>query len=448
MSGLAELLDRIVARARAGEAVEAFGVDSAQTTVRAFDGEVESLSSAHTRGVGVRVIDQGRVGYAHSADLSEDALAATLDEARTNALALTPDDANVLPEPATRSEVEGLWDPRASEVPAERKVELALAVEAAVRGAGGPIRGVNAAIYGDGVTEAAICSTTGVRDSQRVSESYLLVDALAEADGSSASAYGLSVARHPDGLDPDGAAAEAVRRASRLVGGRKPRSAALPVVLDPSVTASLLGVLGGALSAEAVQRGRSLFAGRVGESLGGPHLTLVDDGRHPDGFASAPWDGEGVPTNRTVLLESGVLRGFLHNCRSAAREGTTSTGNASRSSHRSPPGLAPTNLYLEPGTATAEEVIAGVEHGFYCQQVMGLHSGASPISGEIGVAASGLMIRDGELAEPVREASLAGSVPGLLATMEVVGGDLRFFPQHGSAGGQTVLVSEMTLAGE
>jgi PmbA protein len=327
------------------------------------------------------------------------------------------------------------------------KVDLALRLEAAVRGGGPQVKGVDTALYGDTDVTAAIASTTGVRGAYHRSDCYLLAECLAEADGATTSAYGLSVARSPQRLDLEAAAAEAVRRATRLLGGRKPATAAMLVVLDPFATASFLGVLSGALTAEAVQKGRSLFAGRVGEAIGAQGVTLVDDGRLAEGLAAAPWDGEGVPSGRTALIEGGTLTGFLHNSYTAAREGVASTGNASRAGFKSPPGVSATNLYLQPGADDQQAMLARAGSGFYCQQIMGVHSGANPISGEFSVAAAGMMVRDGALTEPVREASIAGTIPDMLAGLVGVGSDLRFLPFGGAMGGATLLIEGMTLAG-
>jgi PmbA protein len=445
---LLEALDRIVARARPGEGVEAFGLDTTETTVTAHDGEVESLTSARRRGVGIRVVRDRRVGYCSTVDLSPTALADALDEARTNATVGTPDEGNVLPDPQPAADLGDaqLYDPAVATTMPQDKVDAALRLERAAR-QGTEITGTDGARYGDGVRVAAIASTTGVRAAYRRSDAYVLVEALAGRDGSSTAAYGLSMGRSLSDLDIDAAAGEAVRRATRLLGGRAPRSARLPIVLDPFVTASLLGLVAGSLTAEAVQRGRSLFAGRLGEQLAPDFVQLVDDGRLPDGPAAAPWDGEGSPTRRTVLLADGVLQGFLHHVGSAAREGTDTTGNASRPTHAAPPGLSPTNCFVAPGDAGPAELVAGIDTGFYCQQVMGLHSGANPISGDLSVGAVGAMIRGGELAEPVREATIAGSIPQVLAEIVAIGDDLRFLPSGGAMGGVTLVVDGMTLAG-
>jgi PmbA protein len=444
---LLTVLDRIVDRAEPGEGLEAFGIDETDTSVKAYDGDVESLSSARTRGVGIRLVSDERVGYAYTADLSEEALAEALEEARANARFATPDEANVLPGGSELGALEGLYDPAFEAVGVERKVELAVALEQATRSAAPEIKGVDSAQYGDGVRTAAIASTTGVRGAYRRADAWLAVEALAQAGGVTTAAYGLDIAKLPDLLDVEAAAREAATRAVRLLGGRKPASAKVPVVLDPFATASLLEVLGAALTADSVQRGRSMFAGRVGDAIAAGDVTLVDDGRRVDGLAAAPWDGEGVATGRTVLVEDGVLRRFMHNAYTAAKDRVASTGNASRAGFKSPPGVSPTNLFLEPGDEPADAILRRAGTGFYCQQIMGVHSGANPISGDFSVGAAGLMIRDGELAEPVREASIASTIPDLLTGIAAVGSDLRFLPVGGATGGTTLLLDAMTLSG-
>lgn len=442
------LLDDVVERARADEAVEAYGLDETETTVKAHDGTVESLSSARRRGVGVRVVRDRRVGYCFTVDLTATALADALDEARANAAVGSPDEGNVLAEPEVAADLDErmLYDAAVETTAPEQKVAAALALESAVR-TGDAITGTDSAQYGDGVRTVAIASTAGLRASYRRSDAYVLVEALAGRDGATTAAYGLSMGRSLAELDIASAAAEAVARATRLLGGRTPASTRLPIVLDPFVTASLLGVVAGGLTADAVQRGRSLFAGRIGERLAPDFVHLIDDGRHPDGPASAPWDGEGTPTQRTPLLDGGVLQGYLYDVASAARGDATSTGNASRPSYTGPPGVSPTNCYLEPGDTAPPDLIASIDHGFYCQQVMGLHSGANPISGDFSVGAAGVMIRDGAFAEPVREATIAGTIPEMLAQIVAVGDDLRFLPFGGAMGGLTLVVDGMTLAG-
>lgn len=441
------LLDRVLAGAGAAEGVEAFGVDETETSVKAYGGRVEALTSARSRGIGVRVMAAGRSGYAYTADLGDESLHDVLAQARANAAAAAPDEANVLPGPLPADALPELADERFGAVGVDEKVAAALRLEEAAVGRDPRVTRVDAARYGDAVRDTAIASTTGVRGGYRRTQAYAFVEAIADGDGASTSAFGLRTGRVLHDLDLDAAAAEASERAARVLGGRKPLSERMPVVLDPFATAAFLGVLAGALTAEAVQKGRSLFADRVGDTVAARHVTLVDDGRLLAGLSAAPWDDEGVPTGRTVLIDGGVLRGFLHNTYTAAKAGTASTGNAGRAGFASSPGVGPTNLFLKPGPQPPAELLARAGDGFYCQSVLGVHSGANPVTGDFSVGATGLMIRDGQLAEPVREATVAGTIPQMLADLRAVADDLRFLPFGGGSGGATALVGAMTLAG-
>lgn len=448
MSGLLELVTGLVERAAAGEAVEAYAVDETERSVTARDGEVESLTSARTRGVGVRVITEQRLGYAWTTELTEAALDEALAAARANATVGTPDPGNLLPDP-TPSPLQPpqLWDDAFASARVEDGVALALQLDAAARGRHPDVKGVDGARYGDGATEVAIASTAGVRDSYRRCDAYLMVEVLAERDGATTSAYGLDHGRVPGRLDVDAVAAEGVERAVRLLGGRKPSTARLPVIFDPFTASSLLGLLGSACNGESVEKGRSFLAERVGQRVAPEHVTLVDDGRRQDGPGSSPWDGEGVPTRRSVLIDAGVLRGFLHSTATAARAGAETTGSARRAGFRSPPGVGSANLHLEPGTETAPALLSRAGTAFYCQQVLGLHSGANVATGQFSVGANGLMVRDGQFAEPVREASIASTLDAMLTGLLAVGSDLRFLPFGGGVGVATLLIDEMALGG-
>jgi PmbA protein len=449
MTELLELAQRVAAQARSGEGVEAFAAHSVATSVSVFEQEVEQLSSSETRGVGVRVVVDGRLGYASTSDLSDAGLAFALSEARSNAELATPDVGNVLPSPAPIEPLDAIWVAGLDGVPMSRKVELAMALERATTGADPRVKGVDTAAYGDGVTRLAIASSVGIAAEYARTDVYAWVAALARDGEETQTGLGLTQGRSFDELDVSAAAAEAALRSTRLLGARKPSTARVPVVFDPLVTASFLGVLGSPLTAEAVQKGRSLFAARLGEEVASTALSLVDDGRLIDGPAAAPFDDEGVPSRRTEIISAGVLRQFLHNTSTAARAGSgvTSTGNAARSGHKSSPGVAPSNLFLDGATVPAASIVAGVANGFYVQEVSGIHSGANPVSGEFSVGATGLWIRGGELAEPVREVTVSSTILEILTAIALLGDDRRFFPFGGSYAGATALVREMTVAG-
>lgn len=446
---LDDLARRVVDRAGSGESVEAYAVGSVETEIEVRDGEVESLSSAETRGIGVRVIVDGRQGYASTAITTEEGLAEVLEEARTNAAVATPDEANILPEPAEVPDVGDLVRPAVLSTPPEEKIARAVALERAAYDARSEVRAVRSVTYADSHAEAALRSTRGIALETARTDAWAYAMALASRDDETQSGLGLTVGREPDELDVEAAGREAAERAARLLGAGKPESRRVPVILDPYATASFLGVLAQALSAEAVLKGRSLFAERLGEDLASGAVTLIDDGLRPDGLATSSWDGEGVPQQRTAVIDRGRLGSYLHNTWTARRTGggARSTGNASRSGYRSSPGIAPTNLYLEPGDLGPEEILERAGDAVYVQDVTGLHSGANPISGDFSVGVTGLMVREGAFAEPVREATVASTILDILGAVDTVGADLRFYPFGGALGGATVLIGEMSIGG-
>ena len=444
MPDLVDLCAVAVDAARPGEAVEAYAEESRRVEANAYRGEVENLTFAESRGVGVRVIADGRLGYAYAADPSPDEVRRAVEQARGNAALASADEHNVLPAPVPAEPLPGLFDAAQAAMPLERKVGLALDLERRATAIDPRASKVESAGYGDSVARMAIASTAGVRGSFERTDCWCVVVALADEGDDTQTGYSFRIGRRLDELDWEGVADEAVERAVRMLGATKPETARVPVVLDPFAGSSFLGVLAGALTAEAVQKGRSLFADLVGTQVGSDVVTIVDDGRRPDGPGSAPFDDEGVPAGRTALISAGRLEGFLHNAYTAHRGGTRSTGNASRAGYRSTPGVGTTNFALEPGDVPLAELLRRAEGGVLIQDVSGVHSGANPISGEFSVGATGLRIRGGALAEPVREMTIASTLPDMLRSIVAVGDDLRFFS---SVGVPSVLVGEMTVAG-
>ncbi|HET7574458.1 MAG TPA: metallopeptidase TldD-related protein, partial [Solirubrobacterales bacterium] len=236
-------------------------------------------------------------------------------------------------------------------------------------------------------------------------------------------------------------------RAAAMIGAGKPKSRACPVVLDPTVAASFVDLIGRGLGAGAVQRGRSPFAERVGDRVAADAFALHDDGLDPGGFASSPFDGEGVPRRRTALIEDGVLRTYLYDTYTACRGDAASTGNASRSGYRSQPSVSASNLVVAPGTLAFEELLGEAGDGVFVNDVAGLHSGVNPVSGVFSVGASGQAIAGGELAEPLREFTIAGELVSMLGSVLAVGASSRWVPFGGSVSTPPLLIGEMTVAG-
>ena len=445
MSDLLEIGDRIVALAKPGEQVEVVVGRSTSTEVRVYEGEVEQLASATSAGIGVRVVSGERQGFAYAGSLDHDVLAETLAEARDNASFATPDEWLGLAEPdGVAVPSLDLYRDELASVSTESKIDLAMALEKAVRAADGRISGVESADYADGVSEGAVVTTTGIRAVSRETSCYVSAYCLATEGDDTQTGFGFSVGRTPDDLDISVAAGDAARRATRLLGATKPSSGRVTVVLDPYVTAQFLGIIGSTLSGEAVLKGRSLFGERLGESVAASVLTLIDDPTNPLAYTSSETDGEGLASRRNVLIDGGVLQKFVHNAYSARRAGTTSTANAVRG-FSSTPGVGCRALSLAPGARLQPELLAAVGDGVLVSSVSGLHSGVNPVSGDFSTGAEGLRISGGALAEPLREFTIASTLQKMLADVADVGGDLEWLPMR--AAGVSLVVRDVTLSG-
>jgi PmbA protein len=204
-----------------------------------------------------------------------------------------------------------------------------------------------------------------------------------------------------------------------------------------------LEVTAPSLTAEAVQKGKSLFANKMGQDIAASELNIIDDGHKKGAIISSPFDGEGVSTQKTILVENGILKSYLHNTYTAKKDGVSSTGNAKRGSYKSTPEVGTTNFYIDKGNITKDELIKNVEKGFYITEVMGMHT-ANPISGDFSVGASGIWIENGEFTKPVRGVAIAGNIKELLKSVEAVADDLTFFIGIGSP---TLRIAKMTVSG-
>lgn len=442
---LLSIADRIVGWSRDGEQVEAVVVHDRETEVRVYKGEVESFTAAESHGVGIRVISNNRQGIAHAGTLDIDVLEETLAEARDNAEFGSPDPffGMVEPDGVPIPELD-LYDPAVGAFPTRDKIDLAVELERSVLDADARIVGVESAEYVDSVASAALVSSSGIRHSGHESGCYLAVYSLAAEGSDTQTGFGFSVSRSPESLDFQRAAADSVDRATRLLGAKKPKSDRLTMVFDPFVTAQLLGVVGGTLSAEVVLKGRSLFADRLGEQVGAACLTLIDDPTDIEAFTATDTDGEGLASRRNVLIDDGKLDHFLHNSYTGRRMDTSSTASAVRG-YSSTPSVGAHALSLKPGSRLQSELIASVGDGVLIQGVSGLHSGVNAVSGDFSVGAEGLRIRGGELAEPIREATIASTLQRMLLDVSEVGADLERLPM--SASGVSLVVSDIMLSG-
>lgn len=435
------------AMALGADGAEAFVTVSRSRKAKVRNGVLEDLTASKRGGLGLRVLRGGRTGIATTTDLSRASFADLVQQAWELAALGDPDPWLRQAEPAGSDDLPSRYDARAEALAPEDRVQRAFRLEAAARSASGRVVAVREAAWSDGAGASLLLTQRGVRAADLGSSCSAAIELAVEREGDRQAAWHWDVGRQPGELDLEAIGAEAARKGEQKLNPVALPAGRYPVVLHPEVAVDLFGLVAGMLSAEAVLKSRSLFAGKLGTVVASPRLTLVDDGRLllPEGrpaLGTEPWDGEGLPTRRNVLLQDGVLATYLHTLRTAAEMGCAPTGSAARGTG-SNPGVTTFNLFPQPGTATAEALHRQAWNGVLITELMGLHT-VNPVSGDFSLGASGLRLREGRLAEPVDRMTFAGNLRDLLLRMVDVGSDLRWY---GSSAGLTVLLEDMALGG-
>jgi PmbA protein len=445
---LSEVVTRALDFALDGEHVEAYAVHRVSTAVQVDAGaEIRQVSRAEIRGVGVRVIHDGRLGYASCSALDEADLRRTVELARSNAGVGDRDAAQGLPEPEAIPSMEGV-DPALETATLTEKIDLVVDVARRVVSLDPRVRSLDTAEYHDEHKTVAIASTHGVAASYSNGYAEAWVDALGEDEHGRASDSGYQFGGSPDDCDPELLAASAVERTVRLLGPVSAPRTGLAIMLDPSVVADLLTAIGKGLSGGPVSSGRTPFKGCVGTAVGAPCVDLADEGRLRLSPAAAPFDDEAAPRRRTSLIDGGVLVGALHSTVTARAIGTSaaSTGNARRATHKSPPHAAPSCLVLAP-TVSLQELTSQLDEAIYIQQLSGSGAGINAVTGRVNVGGVGALLRAGEPAGRVDTISLSTTLMDFLRSISAVADDAYPVPFTPTAAATVLCTSDLMSPG-
>lgn len=440
-------LEELLARARSRGAVEAdaFLVEEEILTLQVRLGQVESLRHAREQHCSLRIFTPEGSASATTSDLAPSALPRLVDETLALAAVARRDEHSGLPVPeALAREIPDLdlLDPDGHALPVEEKIARARRAEAAARGFDPRVTNSEGAEFYDRLARVAYASSAGFAGGFGASTFALSVTPVATEGGQMQRDYWYTAARRLGGLEPPELVGEtAARRALRRLGARKLETQEVPVVFDPETASSLVRAFANAASGPSLYRGASFLVGKLGERLASPGVSIIDDALMPGGLGSRPFDGEGVASRRTALLDAGVLSSYLLDTYSARKLGLAATGHAMREPGGGV-GVGYTNLYLAPGPYSPEAIIASVNRGLYVTELIGF--GVNFVTGDYSRGAVGLWIEEGELAYPVEEITIAGNLLKMLQDVEMVGNDLAFRDQTAAP---TLKISRMTVAG-
>lgn len=441
-----QLFDR--ATAEGFEDCEAYYASGDQFEAGIFEGAVISYNVSSSIGLGFRGLINGKMGYASTQVLDDDAIEMLVSSARTNAGLIENEDVQFIFEGSAEYAKLDLYNPEIDTIPAADKLDMGLQLEKATLGIDKRVKQVEELSVFSSSGKRRIVNTKGLDVSFEENGIGLYTIPVAKEEDRVNTGMKFAFARDRRELNIEKTANEAVEEAVRGLHGAPVSSGIYRIVLRRDAAASLLGAFSSVFSADAAQKGLSLLAGREGESIASDSVTLLDDPLDVRGLSAAPFDAEGVAAYRKAVIEKGQLKTLLHNLKTAHKQGVQTTGNAAKGSYAAPVSVAPTNFYFEPGTCSFDELLNSAGNGLLITELNGLHAGANIISGDFSLSAKGSRIVDGKVAEAVNQITLAGNFYQVLKSIELVSDDLEFgFPGVSCIGSPSMLICSLSVAG-
>jgi len=446
---LKEIAADVVRRAmqRGATAAECVIRDGTEFSTVVRLGEVETLKESGSKALGIRVFVGQRAASTWTSDLSPQSLQQMIDSALELAKVTTEDPFASIPEAAQLGSIDGdldLYYDDVNSLSTADRIDYARRAERAALDFDPRISNSEGGSFDVATGRKVLANSHGfLGEFQRSYCSVSAVPIARDEQGKMQRDYWYSVSRTMGKLESaESVGQTAAKRTLQRLGARKVKTARVPIIFDPQVARSLLGHIFEAANGESIYRNASFLTGKLGEQIAGENVTVIDDGTIPGGFGSSPFDMEGVPTRRTVVVENGVLKSYLLNTYAAKKLGLATTGNASRGLAGNP-GIGSGNFFLKPGAKTPRQIIGDVKDGLYVTEFLGF--GVNLVTGDFSRGAGGLWIVNGELTYPVEEITVAGNLKEMLRNISEIGNDLEF---RGSVACPTIRIDGMTVAGE
>ena len=446
-----EFIDKLFAGAKqAGiEECEAYFSSGEGFEVDVLDGAIKEYSVSESSGMCFRGIYQGKMGYASTEIEDEEAIDMLIEGVKTNALLLETDDGESIFEGSESYPEVECFDEKVTQISAQQKIADAIELEKLTKAADPRVNRVEGCGVQTGTGCVRIVNSKGL-DISRVSAGYGAVVAPVVVDeGKVNFSFAMKASRHPGDIDIRELAQKSVKKAVEGLGAVSIPSGSYKCVLQNDMAGTLLATFAGVFSGESARKGMSLLKGREGETIASPCVTLTDDPLLKDGLASAPFDAEGVARSRHDIIRDGVFETLLHNRVTAKELGKATTANAAKSGYAGKVTVAPSNLFIQPSDKTPEDIINEVGEGVLITSLMGMHSGANPISGDFSLGAKGFMIKDGKKAFPVEQITIAGNFFEILKNIRAVANDLEMNrPGQSCIASPALYIGEISIAGK
>jgi len=411
-----------------------------------FEGAVREYKNSHSAGLSFRGNYGDKTGYAYTETITPDIIDFLLENAKQNAEITDEEKEHIFPGSESYIKIE---DITANDMPPNNKIDLARAAEKAAYDADARVKQVLHSCVTNGCGEVIISNTAGLDLRRKTDYAAAYVYVKAQEGDCVKTGMEVYIGYDLSRLDPAELAEKAVKKAVGLLGARDVTTGKYPVMFNNMCAAELLSCFTGVFYADNVQKGFSLLGGKIGEQIAAGCLTLNDYATHKDSVINLAFDDEGVAAYNKAVIKNGMLKTYLHNQKSAARDNTASTGNGFKMSFKSTVTTAPVNFFIAPSDVTEDKLIAQMGNGIYITSVMGLHAGANAVSGDFSLKADGFLVEGGKIAAPVEQFTVGGNFYTLLETVEGVADNLFFnMPATtGVIGAPSVLVRELTVSG-
>ena len=437
-----------LARAAGADEAEAYLARSRVLTVEVGSGQVETIKQAEDLGLSVRALVAGRMGLSYATDFDAASLRRAAHRAVEVARASDRDACAGFAEPETAAPAADGFDPEMDRHSADEKIERAFAVERAAKEYDARIVLTRRVSYRERVVTEALANTRGIAVEQCNNLCGGSAMVLARQGAEQQVGGGMDTKRRYAEFDACAIGRDAAERAVTMLGATDVATQRASIVLEPRMAAAFLGIIANLVRADQVLKGKSLFAGKLGQAVAGAGITLIDDGAYVGAPGARAFDDEGVPSRRTVVVADGVLQNYLHTTHTARQARAASTSNAARASFKASPDVAASNFALQAGTVAPADLRANVTRGLWVRNLMNLHT-ANPISGEFSFGANGMWIENGKLTRPVRGVTISGNLTDLLLNVRGIGNDLEWQGAMGlSIGAPSLLIEQVSIAGK
>ena len=441
-----ELLDK--AEKFGFESSEIFINKSNSFDLRVFQQEVDHYSINEDKGLSFRGFLDGKLGYSYTEKMDENSIDMLLENAKQNAEIIDKKEGEIFSGSKNYKKLD-LYNSNLNNIDSEEKIQIVKELEQYAFNEDERIEAVNYCMYSDLEFEQGIINSKNLDLTFKNNIAYLFLSVVAKENDEVRTASKFQITDDFSNFHPKEIAKKAVKEATSLFGAETVKSGSYPVILRNDIAAKILATFSSTLSAENVQKGLSLFIDKIGKKVGSEKLNLIDDPFLEGGFNSMPFDGEGVATRKKEIIKNGKLKSYLHNLKTAKKAGVESTGNAYRSSHKSSVDIAPTNMYIEEGNHSYEDLIKSIDEGLIITDVQGLHSGANSVSGDFSLGAFGYYIKEGKINHPVEQITISGNFIKMLKNIELIANDFKLnLPGRGHFASPSLKIKSLDIAGK